>query len=89
MQDKKINVFGFSAVNFRLSGGGSGASDQSRSVSLFQGLENAGISYNQELYEYYSTNEVSDEKATGMGQVLQMFISGNKRVEPSIRNNFV
>ena len=84
LQDKKINVFGFSAVNFRLSGGGSGASDQSRSVNLFQGLQNAGISYNQELYNYYSTNEISEDKATGMGQVLQMIVSGNTPVEPTI-----
>lgn len=84
LQEKTINVFGLSAMNFRLGGGGSGGSDQSRSVDFFQGLTNAGISYNQDLYDYYSIQNGDEEKSTGMGQVLDMFMGKETVIEPSI-----
>lgn len=53
LEDKKINVFGVSAFNFRYGGGGSGGSDTSNAVNLFDGLKNAGIEYNSKLYDFY------------------------------------
>jgi len=88
LQDPKLNVFGFQALNFRLGGGGSGGSDMSRSVNFYQGLANAGIQYNPELYDFYVTNVGEDglmqEKSTGVGQVLDMFMGKEFPNEPAI-----
>ncbi|WBW94957.1 glycoside hydrolase family 3 protein [Oceanirhabdus sp. W0125-5] len=87
LTDKSLNVFGFSALNFRLSGGGSGGADQSRAVSLFDGLSNSNISYNTTLYDYYNDNRAltGKEKSTGLGQVLDMFMGKELINEPDIK----
>ena len=51
--EKKLNVFGWASTNPIYSGSGSGASDSSSSVSLLQGLENAGFELNTELTDFY------------------------------------
>jgi beta-glucosidase len=84
LTDLNVNVFGMSAVNFRMGGGGSGGADSSRAVSFFDGLQNAGISYNESLYQMYLNMGVEKEQASGMGQVLKAFMGGNEDVEPSI-----
>ncbi len=84
LTDRKVNVFGMSAVNFRMGGGGSGGADQSRAVNFFEGLKNAGISYNEALYQMYIDMGVEKEQASGMGQVLSAFLGGKQGVEPSI-----
>ena len=50
---KKLNVFGWASTNPIYGGSGSGASDSSTSVSLLQGLENAGFELNTELTDFY------------------------------------
>ena len=88
LQDLKLNVFGFNALNFRLGGGGSGGSDMSRSVDFYQGLANAGIQYNQELYDFYVSNVGEDglvqERSTGVGQVMDMMSGKEFPNEPVI-----
>lgn len=87
LQDPKLNVFGFQALNFRLGGGGSGGSDQSRSVDFYQGLANAGIQYNPELHDFYVSNIGKDglvqERSTGVGQVLDMMAGREFPNEPA------
>ena len=51
--EKKLNVFGWASTNPIYGGSGSGASDSSSSVSLLQGLENAGFELNTELTDFY------------------------------------
>lgn len=86
LQNPKLNVFGFQALNFRLGGGGSGGSDQSRAVSFYQGLENAGIQYNPELYDFYMANIGEDglvqERSTGAGQIVDMMMGKEFPNEP-------
>ena len=86
LQDMKLNVFGFQAMNFRMGGSGSGGSDQSRSVGFYQGLENAGIQYNPALYELYTSNmgELVEEKSTGMGQIIDSALGKEFPNEPAI-----
>lgn len=85
LKDKKVNVFGFSAINFRSGGSGSGAADQSRTVSFYQGLENAGIAYNKDLYDFYMSQKgaLMEEKATGLGQIVDMLMGKEFVNEPS------
>ncbi len=54
--EKKLNVFGFGAMNYKMGGGGSGATNLNDAVSLYDGLSSAGIAYNPELYQFYVDN---------------------------------
>lgn len=64
----KVNVFGSTAGNnFSYGGTGSGAGDESKNVTFYQGLENAGIQANPELKDFYDKNAKSEQKtSTGM-----------------------
>ncbi len=52
--DAKINVFGYGAMDYKMGGGGSGATNLENAVSIYEGLDNAGIDYNKDLYNFYS-----------------------------------
>ncbi|MCT2536731.1 glycoside hydrolase family 3 C-terminal domain-containing protein [Aquibacillus koreensis] len=89
LTDKKINVFGSTAFNFKYGGGGSGASDQTRAVNLFDALTNAGIEYNQELYDYYvglpELEATTGNSSTGVVQVIKGMLSGDEAAgEPDV-----
>ncbi|MBP1971655.1 beta-glucosidase [Virgibacillus natechei] len=90
LADKKINVFGSTAYSFKYGGGGSGSSDQTRAVNLFDALENAGIEYNRELDDYYKglpeLEEVTGNSDTGIVQVIKgMLGSGDEEAgEPDV-----
>ncbi|MFD0589263.1 glycoside hydrolase family 3 N-terminal domain-containing protein [Paenibacillus sp. GCM10027627] len=88
LQDKKVNVFGVASLALRYGGGGSGAGDTSRAVNLFDGLKNAGIAYNPELYDFYQ--QVGKEAGvktggnTGIIQVVKGMLAGTSSDEPAI-----
>lgn len=87
LQEKKMNVFGVSSFNFRYGGGGSGGSDTSRAITLYKGLEEAGISYNNNLKEFYEELPEVEEKeggSFGLMQIVQSMLSKNKNDEPEI-----
>ena len=52
-KNSKVNVFGISSVSITYGGSGSGAADESKNVTLQQGLENAGIEVNDHLTNFY------------------------------------
>lgn len=54
--EKKLNVFGFGAMDYKMGGGGSGGTNTKDSVSFYEGLSEAGIAYNPELYQFYEDN---------------------------------
>lgn len=65
--EKKLNVFGFGAMNYKMGGGGSGATNLSEAVSLYDGLSSAGINYNPELYQFYQDNsDLIDEASSNI-----------------------
>ena len=74
LTNKKVNIFGDDAYNFKYSGGGSGAVDLTGCVTLFQGLEMAGIEYNPELHKMYQDMGYNAE-ATGSNNILAMMSS--------------
>ncbi|TVX89766.1 glycoside hydrolase family 3 N-terminal domain-containing protein [Paenibacillus agilis] len=88
LQDKKVNVFGIDALTLRYGGGGSGAGDTSRAVTLFDGFKNAGISYNPELYALYQ--EVGKEAGVNTGesvgfiQVVKGMLGSTSADEPNV-----
>ncbi|MDQ6423455.1 glycoside hydrolase family 3 N-terminal domain-containing protein [Paenibacillus sp. LHD-117] len=88
LQDKKVNVFGLASMALRYGGGGSGAGDTSRAVNLFDGLQNADIAYNPELYELYQEvgkeAGVSTEGNSGLIQVVSGLMGLKSSDEPNI-----
>ncbi|WP_313891533.1 glycoside hydrolase family 3 N-terminal domain-containing protein [Psychrobacillus sp.] len=89
LADKKVNVFGSTAFSFKYGGGGSGASDQTRAINLFDALKDAGINYNQELYDYYvglpELKGASGNSETGIVQVVKGMLSGDDAAgEPDV-----
>ncbi len=62
-----VNVFGWAATSPCYGGTGSGAlNDQYPIVTLLQGLEDAGFSYNDELIEFYENYHAADLPEVGM-----------------------
>ena len=86
LMNKQVNVFGYSAHNFRLSGGGSGGADQKLAINFFEGLEMSNIEYNKELYDFYQQNEdyITEEGKTGLIQVAKSMMSEGVENEPTI-----
>ena len=72
--NKKVNIFGDDAYNFKYSGGGSGAVDLTNCVTLFQGLEMAGVEINPVLHKMYQSMGL-DETATGSNNLFAMLTS--------------
>ena len=86
--DKGVNVFGFSSYTMRFGGGGSGGADQSASKDLFQGLEAAGVAYNEDLHAFMKDNGAGAGAGAGNGLVqilLGTLTGGNEEPhEPDI-----
>lgn len=61
-REKNVNVFGQASVRMVYGGSGSGSGDESKNVTLQQGLENAGFAVNEELTEFYNTNAPEKKK---------------------------
>jgi len=88
LQQKQINVFSIAALDIRYGGGGSGTADTSRAVNLFQGLEAAGINYNEELYQFYqdvaANAKSSSNEKTGLMQIVGSLMGMEVIDEPEI-----
>lgn len=64
--NKKLNVFGWASTNPCYGGTGSGAlSDSYPTITLLQGLQNAGITLNTELSDFYTAYR-ADRPVVGM-----------------------
>ena len=74
LENKKVNIFGDDAYNFKYSGGGSGAVDLTGCVTLFEGLELAGIEINPDLHQLYQ-DMGNDAGATGSNNIAAMLTS--------------
>ncbi len=57
LQSGNINVFGYASQSIIFGGSGSGAGDESKNITLREGLEIAGFTPNNELYEFYKENK--------------------------------
>lgn len=74
LSNRRVNIFGDDAYNFKYSGGGSGAVDLTNCVTLFEGLEMAGIEINPQLHAMYRSMG-NDAEDTGSGNVAAMVSS--------------
>jgi len=87
LMNHKVNVFGVASVIFETGGEGSGTSDESRSVNLYKGLNNAGIEYNHELYDVYKLLTEEKEHKIGLAQLANIILGGETEVdEPDVEH---
>ncbi|WP_449495013.1 glycoside hydrolase family 3 C-terminal domain-containing protein [Bifidobacterium rousetti] len=69
----KVNMFGWTSANPVYGGTGSGAiNDLYETVSIQQGLENAGISINQELVDFYKDYQDGRETSSDTNMSWQL-----------------
>ena len=85
LENRKVNIFGDDAYSFKYSGGGSGAVDLTNCVTLFQGLEMAGIEYNPQLHALYEDmgNNASDTGSNNIVSLVSSFLFGAKTKDTS------
>lgn len=85
LEGKTINVFSFASFNLRYAGSGSGGADISQAVSLYDALEQAGLSYNEDLHSTHveagAPTQISND--SGAVALAKMFISGQDTSEPA------
>lgn len=81
----KVNVFSFASFNLRYGGGGSGGADQSTAVTLYDALEQQGISYNQDLYKSMQDAGAThgDGSGNGLMAIAKLFMGSAKASEPA------
>ncbi len=84
LADPKVNVFSFASFNLRYGGNGSGGSDQSSAVTLYDALEQQGIAYNTDLQGAMQDAGAKTEtgEGNGLGAIVKM-IAGGKAEEPA------
>lgn len=80
-----LNVFSFASFNMRYGGGGSGAGDQSAAVTLYDALEQQGISYNRDLKAAMKEAgaETKSGGGSGLTQILGLLTGSAKATEPA------
>lgn len=85
LTDKKVNVFGMGSISFALGGGGSGSVVAENAISFYQGLENAGIKYNEELLNFYEEWAKKHSIAeTGQGLVDMLLQMLNSKIQQEL-----
>ena len=62
-----VNVFGWASVNPVYGGMGSGSKDESGNVSFFDGLESAGFHVNQDLVQFYESQDFGRQMGDSFG----------------------
>lgn len=80
LANKQVNVFGYSSIDINFGGTGSGSGSNEYNVGFYEGLENAGISVNEDLKAFY--NEAYTEKQKT--NVMAMVGGDYNSYEPSI-----
>ena len=85
LEGKTLNVFSFASFNLRYGGAGSGGADQSQAVDLYEALSQAGISYNEDLYDTHTEAGARTQADTksGAAAVVGMFMGRGDEGEPA------
>ncbi|CAM3467640.1 glycoside hydrolase family 3 protein [Isoptericola cucumis] len=85
LADDTVNVFSFASFNLRLGGGGSGGSNQSQAVSLYEALEGQGVAANPDLKAAMEEAgaETSSGGANGLLQIAGSLLGGGGEGEPA------
>ena len=80
LANKQVNVFGYSSIDINFGGTGSGSGSNEYNVGFYEGLENAGISVNEDLKAFYNDAYTEKQKTN----VMAMIGGDYNSYEPSI-----
>ena len=69
LANKQVNVFGYSSIDINFGGTGSGSGSNEYNVGFYEGLENAGISVNEDLKAFYNDAYTEKQKTNVMAMV--------------------
>lgn len=69
LENKKVNVFGYSSIDINFGGTGSGSGSTKYNVGFYDGLKNSGIKVNKELEKFYKDSYTSQKKSNVMAMV--------------------
>ena len=69
LANKQVNVFGYSSIDINFGGTGSGSGSDEYNVGFYEGLENAGISVNEDLKAFYNDAYTEKQKTNVMAMV--------------------
>lgn len=86
LKNKKVNVFGAVSCSIAFAGAaGSGAVRSSQAIDFYDALTNAGIEYNEELYDIYSDYAGASQDSGFIGyvsNVLEQYFDGGQSEMP-------
>lgn len=77
-ENAKLSIFGDDAYNFVYGGSGSAGADQSGSITLFEALEDKGVSYNKDLDALYRENISTGGGSGSVGEMVTSFLLGKE-----------
>ncbi|MFV0407882.1 MAG: glycoside hydrolase family 3 protein, partial [Propioniciclava sp.] len=80
-----VNVFSFASFNLRFGGGGSGGSDTSTAVNLYDALSEQGFTWNPELHRTLVDAGAQEQAgaASGAGAIVDLVLGNAKENEPA------
>lgn len=88
LEGKKLNIFGIGSVYPFMGGAGSGAITSDDPITFYEGLDEAGIEYNEELKKLYEANigmnKMPKTDNTVINNLLQVALSIDSLKEMSV-----
>lgn len=69
LENKQINVFGYSSIDVNFGGTGSGSGSDAYNIGFYDGLANAGIEVNNELREFYEKAYTSKQESNVLAMI--------------------
>ncbi|MFF2272090.1 glycoside hydrolase family 3 C-terminal domain-containing protein [Agromyces sp. NPDC058136] len=84
LAEPRVNVFSFASFNLRYGGNGSGGSDQSTAVTLYDALDEQGVEVNPELKQAMEDAGAKTDEgpANGLVAIVDMLAGGGEK-EPA------
>ncbi|AMC92827.1 hypothetical protein AOC36_02150 [Erysipelothrix larvae] len=80
----KVNVFGTAAHEIRYGGGGSGASNDTHAIDLFEAFDQVGLEYNKDLADFYKEKSSGGSSGSGLFEVVKGLLGKTSIDEPTI-----
>lgn len=77
-ENTRLSIFGDDAYNFVYGGSGSAGADQSGSITLFEALEDKGVSYNKDLDALYRKNISTGGGSGSVGEMVASYLLGKE-----------
>ncbi len=64
LENRKVNVFGYSSIDINFGGTGSGSGGDKYNIGFYEGLDNSGIEVNEELKTFYKDSYTAKKESS-------------------------